>query len=271
MRAARGTSPLMSYVVRPLEHRAERAARRRTARACRRARRSRCSRSRRAALPEELLRPLRRPRPDVRRADEAERAREDRLLPGVERREDEGRRAPARDGVELVLAEIVSTRAIEYAASARVAGCASWSSSCSCVLQVVEAEAEHARDRLGAEPRLRREPGAHGREPERARLGPQPTIGDELRVELAHRDGAVEVGRTRSRPRRASRARSRARRRSAGRPAGTRSTLGAMQARARRPPRSAAPPTSGQAAAARPRCAVAARNAKASRRAIRRM
>jgi hypothetical protein len=58
---------------------------------------------------------------------------------------------------------------------------------------VVHAETEHARDRLGAEPRPRSKAGVERREPEVARVRAKPDGTDELRVELADRHGPVRV------------------------------------------------------------------------------
>ena len=82
-------------------------------------------------------------------------------------------------------------RAIEYAASARVAGCESWSSSSSCVFRWLIRSPSRRADGLGAEPRPRSEPGGVRSEPELARLRTQPERGDQLRVELPDGDGTV--------------------------------------------------------------------------------
>ena len=55
---------------------------------------------------------------------------------------------------------------------------------------MVEPEAEQPRDGLGAEHRGRGEAGVAGRDPDPLRGGLQSERGDELGVELAHRDEA---------------------------------------------------------------------------------
>ena len=66
---------------------------------------------------------------------------------------------------------------------------------------MVDAEPEHPRDGLGAEPRPGHEPGALCGKPELASLRAEAGDGDELRVQLAHRDEAEGiVGDRRVRP-----------------------------------------------------------------------
>ena len=139
----------------------------------------------------ELLRTLGGSRPDVRRPDEAERARDDSALPVVHVRHGERRsrlagclqflrrqRKHACDRVRGLRARR-GLRELELESLARSL--------------MVDPQAEHPSDRLGAEPGLRGEPCIERGKPDLHGRGAKPNERDQSGVELAYRHGPIRV------------------------------------------------------------------------------
>ena len=141
--------------------------------------------------PAELLVALGGAREHVRRADEAEGALQHRLLPRVERRERE-RRGGLADGVDLGRLEGEEPRERVGGLGAR-RGLGELELELFAVAEVVQPQAEQARDGLGAERRLRRETGGERGGTDLTRGGAKAGGGDEMLVELPDRHGPVEV------------------------------------------------------------------------------
>ena len=146
---------------------------------------------------EELLRLLGGSRPDVGRADEPKRAPEHGLLPRAELREVEALERGFH-GLHIRLLQREQPRdRVRRLGACR--GLRELELELLLVPQVVHAEAEHARDGLGAEPGPRGQPGGRCFEPELASIGSKSCGADELGVELAERHRPGRVGHDRRR------------------------------------------------------------------------
>ena len=162
IRAERGTSPLIAYVVLPRSILGDCGSARVRLELVDAPDEARAVEAPGQRLAEELLRALGGTRPDIRRSDEAERARDDSALHLAQVRNGEGRRGRA-SRLQLL------GRQREHACD-RVRGLGArrrlreLQLECLAVPLVVDSQAEHSRDRLGTEPRLRGEARVEGRE-----------------------------------------------------------------------------------------------------------